>query len=211
MRKKLLLILFVLSAVIVQARNPSGKKIINDYCHRLPKDFMLEGKIFHDKDSRHILQSFLERQQRAESSDTIYIITQTTPALASERVYIVRGDRVLYMKQQEQANDGVYIIRASQCKASDYFTEEYLSMLRTMSVSQMPFEYTGNYYDVARLIYVKGRLASYDSDHHFVTGCKSAPMSSSWISIPFPAGKTYWKGRFHPSRADYNIPPIPVF
>lgn len=210
--KRLFLLLFVLSTSIVQAGSPGGKKIINDYCHRLPKDFMLEGRIFHDKDSRHILQSFLERQQSAESSDTVYIITHTTPALASERVYIVRGDSLLYMKKQEQSNDGVYIILASECKASDYFTDEYLSMLRTMSVSQMPFEYTGNYYDVARLVYVKGRLASYDSGHHFVSGCNSAFMDHILLSpISFPEGKSHWKGRFHPNRADYNMPSIPVY
>lgn len=210
--KKIFLILMLLFVVIAQAGTLSGRKIINDYCRHLPKDFMLEGKIFHDIDSRHVLQSFLDRQQSAPSSDTVYIITQTTPALASERVYIVRGDSVLYMKQQEQSNDGAFVIRASQCKASDYFTNEYLSMLRTMTVSQMPFVFTRFNYDVARLVYANGHLVSYDSGHHFVSGCQSSPMPhDTWISIPFPKGKTHWYGRFHPNREDYDRPPIPVF
>lgn len=210
--KKLLLIFFLFSATITQAgENPSGKKIIRDYYRHLPKDFMLEGKIFHDKDSRHILQSFLELQQSTASSDTIYIITQTTANNASERVYLIRGDCVLYIKK-EQTDDSMYIIHASYCKISDYFTDEYLSMLSTMRISQMPFQYTMSYYDVARLVYSNGRLVSYDTDHHFVSGCRSSPgLRIPWISIPFPAGKTHWRGRLHPRRIDYPTPAIPVF
>lgn len=210
--KKLLIMFLVMSAVIsAPAEGPSGQKIIRDYNWHLPKDFMLEGKIFHDKDSRHILQSFLDRQQSAASSDTIYIITHTTATYASERVYLIRGDSVLYMKK-EQTEEGRDIIRASQCKASDYFMDEYLLILKTMSVSQMPFQYTMNYYDVARLVYANGHLVSYDSDHHFVSGCRSSmDLQNPLISIPFPDGKKHWRGRFRPSRVDYPTPPIPVY
>lgn len=208
--KKFLVIFLILSAAFtLQAGKPSGQKIIRDYCWHLPKDFMLEGMIFHDKDSRHILWSFLDRQQSATSSDTIYIITHTTASYASERVYLIRGDSVLYMKR-EKTEKGEYVIRASQCKASNYFTDEYLSMLRTMSVYQMPFQYTTSYYDVARLVYANGRLASYDSDHHFVSGCQSSPeLQAPLIYIPFPNGKRHWTGRFHPNRVDYPTPPLP--
>lgn len=209
--RKLFLILYVLLANTVFAGTLNGQKIIKDYCRHLPKDFMLEGRIFHDKDSRYILKSFLECQQSAESSDTIYIITQTTPSSASERVYLIRGDSVLYMKKEEPC-EGVYTIRASQCKATDYFTEEYLSMLRTMSVSQLPFQYTAHNYDVARLVYINGHLTSYDSDHHFVSGCLSTPVDQTlWKVIPFPKGKTRWYGRLHPNRAEYNEPLIPEY